>query len=64
MINVENAARRPLDLPNGLHFGKLTLAWYDDKDLRGLVLAGGSTLESLDLMPLLSGAFAFILCGV
>ena len=47
-----NIARRLLDLPNGLHFRKLSLSWRDDGELQlveGLVVACSDTLECLEI---------------
>ena len=49
-LGVTNTTRRLLDLPNGLHFRKLNLSWYE-KDLQWmtrLVVACAGTLEYLD----------------
>jgi len=47
-----NAARQLLDLPNGLHFRKLSLSWYHETDLwwmTELVTRCSHTLEFLDI---------------
>ena len=54
-----NVARRLVDLPNGLHFRKLSLSWREEGDLRWvvmLVVACCRTLEYLDITCELDGA--------
>jgi hypothetical protein len=57
-------ARRLLDLPNGLHFRKLSLWWFNKEDLRWiteLVIRCSDTLECLDVRSYLSGTFVLVL---
>ena len=52
------------DLPNGLHFQKLALAWRSKEDLRwvtGLIVRCSDTLEYLDVSRYSQGTFALAL---
>ena len=61
-----DAARRLLDLPNGLRFRKFDLIWRDEEDLRWtekLVVACSNTLEYLDISQGWGGAIHSISSG-
>ena len=52
------------DLPNGLHFQKLALAWRSKEDLRwvtGLIVRCSDTLEYLDVSHYSQGTFTLAL---
>jgi len=52
--------RRLLDLPNGIHFAKISVPWVSEKDVRStmdLVLGCANTLQSIDITTYRSGMF-------
>ena len=56
---IRPAARRLLDLPNGLHFAKIMIVCHDEdvESTMGLVSRCSNTLESLDISYYAPGAF-------
>ena len=59
LISMEPAARRLLDLPNGLRFRHITLSWLRGDDLpwiNALVVECSDTLESINVSRRLFGA--------
>ena len=58
---------RLLDLPNGLHFRKLKLRWFEDENDRsvpGLVMACSETLEYLDITYYVKGAVCHVYASI
>jgi len=61
---IQPTTRRLLDLPNGLHFTKLIMAWFSEQDVTlttDLVSRCSGTVQSLEVTSYFSGTFPSVL---